>query len=102
MKVDKVLISKLERLAKLSLSDDEKAKLGSDLERILEMVETLGAVNTEGVEPLVHMNAFDPTLDTVTTPKQDSIRDAAFRNAPKQDGTFFKAPKVIQSKSKTN
>ena len=41
-------------LARLELSDDAKAKLGSQLEDILGYFEKLNAVDVEGVEPMAH------------------------------------------------
>jgi len=45
MKIDKTLISRLETLAKLKLSEDEKEELANDLGNILTMVEKLALKN---------------------------------------------------------
>ena len=94
MKIDKDLISRLETLAKLKLSDSEKEELADDLTNILNMVEKLQAVDTEGVEPLIYMN------DEVNKLRPDQVEKMvtqaeALKNAPDSDGTYFKTPKVI-------
>ncbi len=94
MKIDKNLISRLETLAKLKLSDNEKEDLAGDLTNILNMVEKLQEVDTEGVEPLVYMN------DEVNKLRPDQVENMvkqaeALKNAPDSDGTYFKTPKVI-------
>ena len=94
MKIDKSLISRLETLAKLKLSDSEKEELAGDLTNILNMVEKLQEVDTDGVEPLVYMN------DEVNKLRPDQVDNMvkqaeALKNAPDSDGTYFKTPKVI-------
>jgi aspartyl-tRNA(Asn)/glutamyl-tRNA(Gln) amidotransferase subunit C len=41
-------------LARIELSDAEKARLGSQLDDILGYFEKLNAVNVEGIEPMAH------------------------------------------------
>ncbi|MCI5080305.1 MAG: Asp-tRNA(Asn)/Glu-tRNA(Gln) amidotransferase subunit GatC [Saprospiraceae bacterium] len=98
MKIDKQLISKLENLARLKLSEEESKDLQTDLNAILEMVEKLQELDTEGVEPLVYIN------EEVNVFRKDKVtnqvsQDEALRNAPDHDGSFFKVPKVINKKN---
>jgi aspartyl-tRNA(Asn)/glutamyl-tRNA(Gln) amidotransferase subunit C len=89
MQIDKNLILKLETLARLELSDAERDKL-----HILKMVEKLDELDTEGVAPLVYINEDVNVLrDDVV--KNELTRPDALKNAPAQNGTFFKVPKVI-------
>lgn len=94
MKIDKALISRLETLSKLKLSDNEKEELADDLSNILNMVEKLQEVDTEGVEPLIYMNEEVNKLRPDTVENMVSQNDA-LKNAPDSDGTYFKTPKVI-------
>ncbi len=94
MKIDKQLISRLEHLARLELSDEEAARLMGDLNNILRMVEKLRELDTSEVEPLVYIN------EDVNVLREDIItgqasREEALRNAPEHDGAHFRAPKVI-------
>lgn len=95
MKIDTALISRLEKLARLQLDDAERAKLTGDLQRILDMVDKLRELDTEGVEPLVYLN------DEASGLRDDEIarqltQTEALLNAPKHDGQFFSVPKVIE------
>jgi aspartyl-tRNA(Asn)/glutamyl-tRNA(Gln) amidotransferase subunit C len=97
MQIDKLLISRLEELARLELSAEERESLRKDLNRILEMVEKLQELDLEEVEPLVHVG------DEVNLWRRDVVqgqvsREAALRNAPDSDGVFFRVPKVIDLK----
>lgn len=95
MQVDKDLISRLEKLARLQLDPAERDKLTTDLNSILQMVDKLSELDTTGVEPLIYLN------DTENVLREDVVGaqltpEEALRNAPKQDGQFFRVPKVIE------
>ena len=94
MQIDHNLILKLETLARLELSDAERDKLQGSLNDILKMVEKLDELNTEGVAPLVYINE-DVNVLRVDVVKNELSREDALKNAPAQNGTFFKVPKVI-------
>jgi aspartyl-tRNA(Asn)/glutamyl-tRNA(Gln) amidotransferase subunit C len=94
MKVDDQLISRLEHLSRLQLSETERKMIQSDLENILDMVEKLQEVDVADVEPLIYVNADENRLRKDEIKHQVS-REEALRNAPSEDGTFFRVPKVI-------
>ena len=82
-------------LAKLELSDDEKAQAKEDMGRMLDYMDKLNELDTEGVEPMSHVFPMDNIFrqDVVTN---GDARDALLANAPKKkDGTYM-VPKTIQ------
>lgn len=94
MQVDEQLVLRLEKLARLQLSEEEREIIQGDLNKVLEMVDKLKEIDTENVEPLVYIN------DDVNVLREDIVRNQtprkdALRNAPAEDGTYFKVPKVI-------
>lgn len=94
MQIDAALISRLEKLSRLQLGDAEREKLTGDLQRILDMVDTLRALDTENVAPLVYLN------DAVNVLRADEVgrqltTPEALQNAPEQNGQFFMVPKMI-------
>lgn len=95
MQIDAALISRLEKLSRLQLGDAEREKLTGDLQRILDMVDTLRTLDTENVEPLVYLN------DAVNMLREDEVgrqltTAEALQNAPEQNGQFFMVPKMIE------
>ncbi|WP_027003955.1 Asp-tRNA(Asn)/Glu-tRNA(Gln) amidotransferase subunit GatC [Hugenholtzia roseola] len=93
--VDKKLLYQLAHLSRLRFSDSEEAQMIEDLNAILDWVEELKAVDTEGIEPLTHISEEVNVLraDAVT----DTIsREQALKNAPKRDSDYFRVPKVIE------
>lgn len=94
MQVDEQLVLRLEKLARLRLSEEEREVIQGDLGKILEMVDKLKEIDTENVEPLTYIN------DDVNVLREDAVknqvsREDALKNAPAEDGTYFKVPKVI-------
>lgn len=94
MQVNKELISKLEKLSRLELSEGEREQLTGDLNAILQMVDQLNELDTSEVAPLTYIS------DASFVGREDQVanqvdRSTALSNAPEQDGTFFRLPKVI-------
>ena len=95
MEVNDLLVENLAKLARLSFNEQEKAEIKSDLQQMISFIEKLREVDTEGVQPLLHMS------DNVNVLRDDIVqgsvsREEALKNAPDSDGTFFKVPKVIK------
>jgi len=81
-------------LARLELSEAELATMTRQLSAILDYVQQLRQVNTNGVEPLAHplpvQNVFRPD-----EPAPSLAVDAALANAPKRTGDFYGVPAVL-------
>ena len=95
MEIDKSLILKLENLARLQLSDQERASMSADLNKMLGLVGKMDELQLDDVEPLVHLtdaiNVLRP--DNIT---ENTTRMEALKNAPKHDDKGFLVPKVIK------
>ena len=94
MQIEEQLISRLENLAKLELSADERSQIMKDLNNILAMVGKLQELDTENVDPLVYVSEVENAWRTDEIRNQVSTADA-LSNAPHADDAFFKVPKVI-------
>jgi len=95
MEVNNEMVDKLAHLARLQFDEVEKASIKTDLQRMIRFVEKLNELDTTGVEPLLHMS------DNVNVLREDEVkgsigRTEGLKNAPVQDGVFFKVPKVIK------
>jgi len=94
MNIDRDLILKLENLARLELSEEERTRLQGDLGEILNMVEKLKELDTDNVEPLIHISEELNVLRKDEVKNQVSRADA-LKNAPEKTDKYFKVPKVI-------
>ena len=93
--IDEDTVARIARLARLKVDDDKLAPLAGELEAILDWVEQLDAVNTDGIEPMA--SPVDAKLvwreDAVT---DGAIQDKVLKNAPRREYGFFAVPKVIE------
>ena len=82
------------KLARLALSDEERAKFGGQLEQILEYVAKIGELDVKDVEPMAHVLPLKNVLrEDVVEPSLPL--EKVLSNAPETDGPFFAVPKVI-------
>lgn len=93
--VDRELILRLENLAQLELSEDERVSMQIDLENMIQMINKLQEIDTTGLEPLVHLGSDESLL------REDTILDQlprvdALSNATTHDTNYFLVPKVIE------
>jgi aspartyl-tRNA(Asn)/glutamyl-tRNA(Gln) amidotransferase subunit C len=94
MKLNNETISKIAHLARLEVNDTEREVLMQDMNKILSFMEKLNELDTDGVEPLIYLT------DEVNVYREDVIQkeitvEEALKNAPNQDGTYFRIAKVI-------
>jgi aspartyl-tRNA(Asn)/glutamyl-tRNA(Gln) amidotransferase subunit C len=95
MQIDRALILKLETLAQLELSEEERKMMQIDLEHIITMVDKLKEIDTKGLEPLVHLGNDVSLLRDDIIGHQLSKNDA-LSNASSKDENYFLVPKVIE------
>jgi len=94
-RITRAEVHRVARLARLSLSDAEADRMTTDLDHILEYVETLQDLDTEGIEPTAHAIPLKtPMRSDRATPGLDPA--LAVRNAPEALETAFVVPKVIE------
>jgi len=94
MKIDRSLINKLAELSKLEFNEEDAAEIQKNLGNILDLVEKLNEVDTEGVEPLIYMNE---NIDVFREDKVKQVisKEEGLKNAPDKDSDYIKVPKVI-------
>lgn len=82
-------------LAKLELSDAEKEQAKKDMGRMLDYIDKLGELDTDGVEPMSHVfpvqNVFRE--DVVTN---SDMREELLSNAPEQKDGMFVVPRTFE------
>jgi len=97
-KIDEAQVRHIALLSRLELSDREVTEFSGQLSAILEYVEQLNRLDTEGVEPTAHPLPLRNVFRT-DEPDEPLPLDAALANAPQRAGSFFKTPKVIEQES---
>jgi aspartyl-tRNA(Asn)/glutamyl-tRNA(Gln) amidotransferase subunit C len=82
------------RLARLRFTDAEEVQMAEELGRILDYVDLLAAIDTDGVAPMRHGGAVEP----VVRPDAEATRidrSEALRPSADADGIYVRVPKVI-------
>ncbi len=95
MSIDKATVAKIAHLARIKVPEQELERLAGDLTKILDWVEQLDEVDTDGVAPMTGVVAqkLRRRADEVT---DGGIRDLVLANAPDTAEGFFAVPKVVE------
>ncbi len=94
MNIDTKTIGKIAHLARLEFDEKSINAFSDDFNKILTWIDKLNEVNTDNVEPLVHMsaelNVLRADVDKVTL-----THEQALSNGPKKDSDYFRVPKFL-------
>jgi aspartyl-tRNA(Asn)/glutamyl-tRNA(Gln) amidotransferase subunit C len=87
-------VLEIARLARLHLEDDEAERLGGELSAILDHMQTLAEVDTDGIEPMTHAVPMQLRLrdDEPGTPLPV---EAALGQAPDRADDYFQVPHIL-------
>ncbi|MFH1015355.1 MAG: Asp-tRNA(Asn)/Glu-tRNA(Gln) amidotransferase subunit GatC [Nitrospirota bacterium] len=91
----KISVEYISKLARLSVSEEEKETFSAQLNSILSYMEKLNKLDTKDVEPTSHVVSLSNVMrDDV---QRDSIsREDALANAPDRTDKFYRVPKIIE------
>ena len=94
MSLQKENVQKIAHLARLNLQGETLDHMTAELNKIMDWIEALSNIDTEGVEPLrnVTKTHLDLRQDVV---KRDVVRDDILANAKDAVQGFFSVPKVV-------
>ena len=97
MEISKEEVEHVAKLARLEVSEDEKAMFARQLSGILTYMDQLKELDTKGIEPTATV------LPTENVFRDDDVRpslpqEKALANAPDQKDGFFRVPKIIEDR----
>ncbi|AKD03393.1 Asp-tRNA(Asn)/Glu-tRNA(Gln) amidotransferase subunit GatC [Pontibacter korlensis] len=95
MSTDIQTIRKIAHLARLEFNEEKEQEVLQDLNKILNWVDQLRQLDTEHVEPLIHMSEEVNVLRE-DEPRNTITHEQALLNAPKKDSDYFRVPKVLE------
>jgi aspartyl-tRNA(Asn)/glutamyl-tRNA(Gln) amidotransferase subunit C len=93
--LDEATVARIAQLARIAIPADELAPLAGELSRILEWIEQLNEVDTEGVPPMTSVAAMRLAwrADRVTGGGRP---EDILANAPERQDGYFVVPKVVE------
>lgn len=89
-------VAEIARLARLALNRDEIESLRVELSAILEHMDALQTLDTEGVEPMTHAVPMTLRLRD-DTPAPSLPVDRALAGAPDRVDDYFQVPNIIKA-----
>jgi aspartyl-tRNA(Asn)/glutamyl-tRNA(Gln) amidotransferase subunit C len=87
-------VERVSLLARLKLTDDELDRMTTQLGQIIEYMNVLGQLDTEGVEPMAH------AVELSNVFREDVVRQSlptaeALANSARHDARYFLVPAVL-------
>jgi aspartyl-tRNA(Asn)/glutamyl-tRNA(Gln) amidotransferase subunit C len=94
-RIDTTQVEHVARLARLTLSGEEKERMREQLDRILGYIDKLRQLDTTDVEPTSHAVAL------VNVMREDEPRpcfpaEEMLANAPDRRDDFFRVPRILE------
>ncbi len=96
MQVDDALLTKLEKLSFLKVSDNKREEIINQLSEIVSFVDNLGELNTDGIDDNFAMSESATFLREDIPNCNTAINDDILKNAPQSADHFFIVPKIIE------
>lgn len=95
MSIDKETVVKVARLARIKLAEGEADKYAGELNSILDWIDQLQEVDTDGIEPMTSV------VDMELYQRPDEITggnraEDVLANAPEEAEGFYVVPKVVE------
>lgn len=95
MKITKEQVEQVAKLARLAITEQEKAIFSEQLSSILTHVDKLNELDTSKVEPTSHVISMQNVF------REDQVkkclpREEALAGAPEASEEFFRVPKIIE------
>ncbi|MFL4358802.1 Asp-tRNA(Asn)/Glu-tRNA(Gln) amidotransferase subunit GatC [Streptococcus uberis] len=95
MKISEEEVRHVATLSKLAFSEEETSQFATTLTKIVDMVELLNEVDTEGVAITTTMadrkNVMRSDLAQAGTSRED-----LFKNVPEKENNFIKVPAILE------
>ncbi|MFC1462459.1 Asp-tRNA(Asn)/Glu-tRNA(Gln) amidotransferase subunit GatC [Verrucomicrobiota bacterium] len=92
---DKIDVAYVARLARLYLTEEERAEFQGQLEQVVEYVRKIGDLDLEGIEPTSHAHLVQNVLRRDET-RPGLEHEQVMENAPASADGQFSVPKIIE------
>ena len=95
MTIGKPEVQKIAHLARLSVAESDVDRYADELSRILDFIEQMDEINTDGITPMAHPLEMTQRLrpDKVT---ESNRREEFQAGAPSTEKGLYLVPKVIE------
>ncbi len=98
-KVSKKEVEKIASLARLSLSEKELESRTNDMNNILNYMDSLNEINTDGVEELLNVHDLNNSLREDEYSNSISKKDV-LKNSPSKNENYIEVPLTVKKDRK--
>ncbi|PID47563.1 MAG: Asp-tRNA(Asn)/Glu-tRNA(Gln) amidotransferase GatCAB subunit C [Proteobacteria bacterium] len=96
MKIDNDLLTKLEKLSSLKISDSKRDETIGQLSEIVNFVENLNELDLDNqLATFTTLEGGTPMRKDVSSSSKETIK-VILENSPKHEGRFFSVPAIIE------
>ena len=96
MQIDNALLTKLEKLSYLEISEDKREEVIAQLSKIVSFVDNLSELDTTNMDPTFAMTSNGTRLREDTVNASEEVSKSILSNAPHSEDNFFIVPKIIE------
>ncbi len=96
MKIDDKLLTKLENLSRLNISDDKREEIKQDLTNILDFVDNLNELDLKNKDSSFQTSVKSLKFREDKPEKSEEIIKEILKYAPDVEGSSFVVPKIIE------
>lgn len=89
-------VAHIARLARLTVTDEEKELYARQLTAILGYVDQLSTVDTENIEPVAQVSGLENVLQVDTVANDAVDREAFLAGAPASQSPYLKVKAVLE------
>lgn len=95
MEITEELVSYVAELSRIKLDDQQRTKMKTEIGALVEYMDTLNTLDTDGIEPISHV------FDVKNVLRQDVVRDSynredLLKNAPVHTQEAVVVPKTVE------
>jgi aspartyl-tRNA(Asn)/glutamyl-tRNA(Gln) amidotransferase subunit C len=87
-------VKKIATMARIELREDEIEKYRNDLSSVLDYVDALKEVNTDGLEIVSSVTGLE-NVDRPDEPKTVDYQEKIMRNAPERKDRYYKLKSIL-------
>ena len=92
--IDDTVMENVEILAKLALTEEERKKAKEKMQEMLDYVDKLNELDTDGIEPMSHTFSMGNVFREDVVTNGDN-HEAMLANAPQQKEQSYKVPRTF-------
>lgn len=94
-KIDDIMMNRIENLSKLSLTEEERVKAMDEMDKLINYIDKISELNTDGVEPLVNVLPISNVLREDEVVINEDAEEKTIANGPMTKDNMFVVPKTV-------